>query len=122
MTRIARTICTTFAAAFLLTPLTLVLPSAQAYAQAATFRSVSGDVVGKGGEKIKGAVVHLKDTKSLSQRSYITAEDGQFKFGQLSTGTDYEIWADMNGEKSAVKTLSAFDKKNSASVSLKMPN
>ncbi|WP_244502011.1 carboxypeptidase-like regulatory domain-containing protein [Terriglobus roseus] len=122
MKSIARTLRTALAAAALLTPATLLLPTAQAWGQAATFRSVSGDVTSKSGDKVKGAVVHLKDTKSLSQRSYITADDGQFKFGQLSTGTDYEIWADMNGDKSAVKTISSFDNKSALTISLKMSN
>jgi hypothetical protein len=120
MKRIARTLRTALAAAALLAPATLLLHTAEALGQVATFRSVTGDVTNKGGAKVKGAVVHLKDTKSLSQRSYITAEDGQFKFGQLSTGTDYEIWADIDGDKSAVKTISSFDNKNAVSISLKM--
>jgi hypothetical protein len=122
MKRIALTLRTALAAAALLAPATLVLHTTHAQAQAATFRSVTGDVTSKSGAKVKGAVVHLKDTKSLSQRSYITADDGQFKFAQLSTGTDYEIWADINGDKSAVKTISSFDNKNALTISLKMSN
>lgn len=122
MKRIAHTLRIALAAAALLAPAALVLHTTQARAQAATFRSVTGDVTSKDGAKVKGAVVHLKDTKSLSQRSYITADDGQFKFAQLSTGTDYEIWADTNGEKSAVKTISSFENKNAVTISLKMPN
>ncbi|WP_245536198.1 carboxypeptidase-like regulatory domain-containing protein [Terriglobus roseus] len=122
MKRLLRTLRTALTVTALLVPATLLLHPAHAAGQAATFRSVTGDVTSKGGAKVKGAVVHLKDTKSLSQRSYITADDGQFKFGQLSTGTDYEVWADLNGEKSAVKTLSSFDNKNAMEISLKMPN
>ena len=122
MKRMLRTLRTALAAAALITPATLLLHTADARAQAVTFRTVTGDVATKGGAKVKGAVVHLKDTKSLAQRSYITAEDGQFKFAQLSTGTDYEIWADIGGEKSPVKTISSFDNKNALTIALKMPN
>ncbi len=101
----------------------LLMPAA-AHAQAAGVRNVSGTVADKAGTKIKGAVVHLKDTKSLSQRTYITSDDGQYKFGGLSTNTDYEIWADLasTGKKTDSKTLSSFDNKTAATVDLKMPN
>ena len=101
----------------------LIVPDAL-HAQAPTVRSVSGTVADKAGNKVKGAVVHLKDTKSLSQRTYITADDGQYKFGQLSTSTDYEIWADLasSGKRTDSKTLSSFDNKTAATVDLKMPN
>lgn len=122
MKRFHRTLHMAVAAVALLAPTAVVLHSGQAHAQAATFRSVTGDVTSKSGAKVKGAVVHLKDTKSLTQRSYITADDGQFKFAQLSTGTDYEIWADLDGVKSGSKTISSFENKNAVSVSLKMPN
>jgi hypothetical protein len=112
----------TLGATVLLAPAMLLLPTAQAHAQAATFRSVTGDVTDKAGNKVKGAVVHLKDTHSLSQRSYITAEDGQFKFGQISTNSDYEIWADLTGKKTDSKSLSSFDSKKAVEISLKMPD
>ena len=91
-------------------------------AQAASFRSMTGTVTNKGGAKLKGAVVHLKDTRSLSQRSYITAEDGVFRFAQLSTNSDYEVWADLDGKKTPSKTVSSFDTKKTVDVALKMPN
>ncbi len=109
-------------AAAITLPLLPALPliTVPAFSQAATVRNLSGEVTDKAGNKIKGAVVHLKDTKSLSQRSYITAEDGTFRFAQLSTATDYEVWADLNGKKSPSKTVSSFDTKKAVDVSLKL--
>jgi hypothetical protein len=97
----------------------LALPAASAHAQQA-FRTVNGLVSDKGGAPIKGAVVHLKDTKSLAMRSYITADDGQYKFAQLSTNVDYEVWADSSGKKSDSKSISSFDNKSAATVNLKV--
>ena len=93
-----------------------------AHAQAAEIRGLTGDVTDKAGNKLKGAVVHLKDTRSLAQRSYITADDGAFRFGQLSTTADYEVWADLGGRKTPSKSISSFDSKKSVEVSLKMPD
>ena len=90
-----------------------------AMAQSAPARTVDGTVSLKGGAPVNGAVVHLKDTRSLSQKSYITAADGTFHFAQLSSNTDYEVWADSNGKKTAVKSISSFDTKNSFTIPLK---
>lgn len=108
--------------AALCTPIVTVVTAPAAFAQAASVRNLTGDVTDKGGNKVKGAVVHLKDTRSLSQRSYITAEDGTFRFGALSTSSDYEVWADLGDKKTPTKAISSFDSKSTVEVSLKMPN
>ncbi len=105
----------------LITPASM-LPVHAAYAQTPNFRTVAGTVTDKGGGKVKGAVVHLKDTRSLAQRTFITAEDGSFRFAQLSTTSDYDVWADLDGKKTAIKTVSSFDTKKSVDVGLKMPD
>jgi hypothetical protein len=113
--------CTTLllAATLFATPVLTELP---AHAQAAaTTRSITGTVTDKNGANVKGAVVHLKDTRALSQRSYITAEDGQFRFAQLSTSTDYEVWADADGQKTDKKSISSFDTKKVQDIGLKLP-
>lgn len=107
-----------FAAPVLAIPMLTATP---AHAQAAATRSITGTVTDKSGAAVKGAVVHLKDTRALSQRSYITAEDGQFRFAQLSTSTDYEVWADLNGQKTDKKSISSFDNKKVQDVTLKLP-
>lgn len=96
------------------------VPAGPAVAQsAANSRALDGTVSLKGGGPAKGAVVHLKDTRSLSQRSYITAEDGTYHFAQLSGSTDYEVWADLDGKKTPIKSISSFDTKNSFNIGLK---
>ncbi|MEZ2347215.1 carboxypeptidase-like regulatory domain-containing protein [Terriglobus sp. RCC_193] len=119
MTRF-RTTHLLFAGVLLLAPVLFHGASAHAQAAVAT-RNVTGTVVDKSGAAVKGAVVHLKDARALSQRSYITAEDGQFRFAQLSTSTDYELWADLNGRKSDSKNLSSFDNKKVQDITLKLP-
>ena len=110
----------TLAAGLLLTPTVVLLHGAPAAAQkAAAARTLDGTVSSKGGP-VKGAVVHLKDTRSLAQKSFITAADGVYHFAQLSSGTDYEVWAEADGKKSSVKNISSFDTKNSFNIGLKV--
>lgn len=97
----------------------VVVPAPSAIALPAQARTVDGKVM-SGGQPVKGAVVHLKDTRTLSQKSYITSEDGSYRFAQLSGTSDYELWAELNGKKSPVKTISSFDNKTSFTYVLKV--
>lgn len=105
--------------ALLLTSAVVAFTVTPAMAQKAAARVLDGTVT-SGGAPLKGAVVHLKDTRSLSQKSYITAEDGSYRFAQLSGSTDYEVWAENDGKKSPVKSISSFDTKNAFTIALKI--
>jgi hypothetical protein len=83
-------------------------------------RVVQGKVVDGANAPIKGAVVYLKDSRSLAVKSFFSDAEGGYRFGQLSQNSDYEIWAENNGKKSAVKTISSFDSKNQFYINLKV--
>jgi hypothetical protein len=83
-------------------------------------RVIDGKVTNKSDAFIAGAVVYLKDSKSLAVKTYITDDAGLFHFGQLSQNTDYELWAESNGVRSKSKSISSFDSKNSYNFTLKI--
>ena len=83
-------------------------------------RTVQGRILDKAGAALKGATVFLKDGHSLAVRSYIAGEDGGYRFGQLSPNTDYQLWAESDGKKSSVKTISSFDSKQQVTLDLKI--
>ena len=84
-------------------------------------RSVQGVVSVAGGKPASGAVVQVKDTKTLQIRSYVTHEDGEYHFAGLSTNVDYELKADTpSGQSSGTKRLSNFDGRKTAIVNLQV--
>ena len=83
-------------------------------------RVVQGKVTDKADAPLHGAVVYLKDDHTLSVKSFISDDNGAYRFGQLSGSTDYEIWAEASGKKSAVKTISSFDTKSDFVINLKI--
>jgi hypothetical protein len=83
-------------------------------------RVVQGKVVDKADAALKGAVVYLKDGHTLSVKSYIAGDDGSYRFSQLAQNTDYSLWAESGGKKSAVKNISSFDTKVEFNITLKI--
>ena len=92
------------------------------YAQAQNMgqRAVSGKVVEGNDAPVADAKVFLKDLKKKSIRSYNSAPDGKFRFAQVNMAVDFEIWAEKNGKKSAVKTISSWDTRKEFPCELKL--
>jgi hypothetical protein len=83
-------------------------------------RVVMGAVVDGNSAAVVGATVFLKDLKSKTIRSYTTNEKGRFRFAQVSMSEDHELWAEKDGKKTAVKTVSSWDTRPNFEVELKM--
>jgi hypothetical protein len=83
-------------------------------------RSVQGAVTTAEEHPAVGAVVQLKNTKTLQIRSFITQDNGTYYFHGLSPDIDYELKADFQGASSGSKTLSAFDSRKQAVINLKL--
>ena len=85
-----------------------------------TTRSIVGTVLDRTGSPVPGAVVLLKDTKTLQVRSYIAQKDGGYKFFGLSSDINYELRAQANGLTSPRKTVSVFDSHKIVTLNLKL--
>ena len=114
--------------AFALLVASFVFPASQggitgqfaAQAQNLGQRVVKGSVVDENSVPVAGATVFLKDLKSKTIRSYSTTEKGRFQFVQVNMAIDHELWAEKNGRKTAVKTVSSWDTRKEFEVELKM--
>jgi len=83
-------------------------------------RGVSGYVSDADGNSVVGATVFLKDLKSKNIRSFSSAEKGRFRFANVSMAEDHELWAEKDGKKSAVKSISSWDARKEVELELRL--
>jgi hypothetical protein len=83
-------------------------------------RRVRGSVKEPDGSPAGGAVVKIKNMKTLSVRSYITKDDGKYSFGSLRMDAEYRLQAEHQGRVSNVRTLSVFDERKDVTVDLRL--
>jgi hypothetical protein len=86
----------------------------------ANTRTVEGVVTSENDMPVSGAVVQLKNTKTLQIRSFFTEDNGTYHFNGLSPDIDYELRATFQGASSGAKTLSSFDSRKKATINLKL--
>jgi len=72
-------------------------------------RSVKGLVTDPQENPIEGAVVQLKNTKTLQVKSFITDRDGSYYFHGLDTNVDFQLNARLGNAVSRTRTVSTFD-------------
>jgi len=112
-----------FAALAIFIGLTLgIIPASApaAHAQNLGQRSVGGLVVDDSSAPVQGATVFLKNTKTKSIRSYTSSSNGRFRFAQVSMTDDFDLWAEKNGKKSVMKTVSSWDARKEFETELKI--
>ena|SRR6185437_15081297 len=88
--------------------------------KASVERPLQGIVTDANGKVVSGAIVQLKNTRTLQVRSYITKEQGSYYFSGLNKDVDYEVKAQANGKTSAQHTLSSFDTKAEPVINLQI--
>jgi len=83
-------------------------------------RTVSGAVLDAKSNPVSGAVVFLKNEKTKTIRSFTSMANGHFYFAQVDKDQDFDLWAEKNGRKSDVKTVSSWDSRTDFVTSLKL--
>jgi protocatechuate 3,4-dioxygenase beta subunit len=83
-------------------------------------RTLVGHVYDRQDAPVTKAIVYLKNTKTLAIKTYITDTDGSYRFPALSPNVDYEVYAEKQGARSDTKTLSGFDSRKQANITLKL--
>jgi carboxypeptidase family protein len=83
-------------------------------------RTLTGAVVNQQEKPLSGAIVYLKNSKTMAVKTFIVGQDGAYRFNALSPNVDYEVHAEHNGKKSDAKTLSSFDSRKTAHIYLKI--
>ena len=83
-------------------------------------RMVQGAVTDAQDNPVVGAVVQLKNAKTLQVRSFITQEKGSYQFHGLDPNVDYTLKADYQGASSPTRTLSSFDSRKKPAIDLKI--
>lgn len=119
MMRIVRTLCS----ALILSALTLqpfVFRAAAQKKDDIHQRTLTGHVFNRQDQPLAKAVVYLKNTKSLAVKTYISENDGSFRFPELSPNVDYEVYAEHEGARSDTKTLSSFDSRKQVNLTLRI--
>jgi hypothetical protein len=81
-------------------------------------RNLSGQVLTSNDQPLPSAVVYLKNTKTLAVKSFITENDGGYRFPALAPNVDYEVYAEFQGQRSSTKTLSSFDSRANVTMNL----
>jgi Carboxypeptidase regulatory-like domain len=85
-----------------------------------TSKMLTGTVWDKADKPIPGAVVYLKNMKTLSVKSFFADKDGSYRFPSLALNTDYEVYAEFDGKKSDTKGISQFDDRFNPTINLKI--
>jgi hypothetical protein len=95
-------------------------PTKKELKEQAALRSVQGTVTAADDSPVTGAVVQLKDMRTLQVRSFIAQEGGAYHFTGLKIDNDYQLKADFNAATSGWRTLSVFDTRKVAIINLKL--
>lgn len=82
-------------------------------------RELAGIVRDENDDPLAGAIVTLTNLKTKASRSFVTKDDGRYRFDQLIKADDYQVQAKMQGRVTEAKSLSTFDPREKPTLNLK---
>ena len=83
-------------------------------------RTIEGTVLNPDDQPVTGAVVQLKNQRTLQVRSYITKEGGKFGFYGLDPNTDFAVRAEADGLTSPWRNVSVFDSRKKILLTIRL--
>jgi Fe-S cluster biogenesis protein NfuA len=83
-------------------------------------RTVHGTVVDKDENAMSTCVVYLKNVRTTNVKTYITDDAGKYRFSGLDPNSDYEVYAEHQGNCSATRSISSFESRNDIDLTLKL--
>ena len=86
----------------------------------AQLRTVRGTVVDASDSPVSGAVVYLKNMKTLTVRTYFSSATGRYHFSGLDPNVNYQIHAENQNLTSALHVISSFDSDPDIVIDLKV--
>jgi len=96
------------------------LAPASARQRESPLRTLTGTVVDKQENVLPRAVVYLLNKKTQIIRTYISDEQGLYRFSGLDPNVDFDIHAELNGMTSISRTVSSFDTRKEIVLILKV--
>lgn len=83
-------------------------------------RTLSGEVRLADDTLVEGAVVQIKNLKTMQIRSFITLKDGKYSFQNLSSSVDFEVRANYKENASPKRMLTVYDTRLDPVINLKL--
>jgi hypothetical protein len=83
-------------------------------------RVVRGQVVDRDDGSVAAAIVYLKNLKTQTVKTYISDDDGRYRFSGLDPNVDYELHAEHDDWVSSKRTISSFDSRKDIVANLKL--
>ena len=81
-------------------------------------RELTGIVRDENGDPLESAIVTVTNVKTKAAKSFVTKEDGRYRFDLLIKADDYEVKAKFQGRDTETKTLSSFDPREKPTLNL----
>lgn len=98
----------------------LSVAEAPAQTRESQLRTVRGTVTNRDDSPVATGVVYLKDMRTLSVKTHISDDAGNYRFSGLDPNVDYEIHAEYQDLASAKRTISSLDSRKDIVVNLKL--